>query len=77
MAVEHAGWGFATFAIAMSLMRFIGDRVVKVLGRKRVLMSGGILGIAGYLIVVLLPGWGSSCSALPWSVSVLPTLSLS
>lgn len=60
MAVEHAGWGFATFAIAMSLMRFIGDRVVKVLGRKRVLMSGGILGIAGYLIVVLLPGWGSS-----------------
>ncbi|WP_431022873.1 MFS transporter (plasmid) [Erwinia rhapontici] len=60
MAVEHAGWGFATFAIAMSLMRFIGDRVVKLLGRKRVLMSGGILGIAGYLIVVLLPGWGSS-----------------
>lgn len=60
IAVEHAGWGFATFAIAMSVMRATGDAVVKVLGRQRVLISGGILGIAGYLIVVLLPGWGSS-----------------
>lgn len=57
MALEHAGWGFAAFAIAMSLMRATGDAVVRVLGRKRVLIVGGALGIAGYLMAVLLPGW--------------------
>lgn len=57
MAVEHAGWGFAAFAVAMSLMRATGDAVVKTLGRQHVLIIGGILGIAGYLIVVLVPGW--------------------
>jgi len=57
MAVEQAGWGFAAFAVAMSLMRATGDAVVKTLGRQHVLIIGGILGIAGYLIVVLVPGW--------------------
>ncbi|MBD8216583.1 MFS transporter [Erwinia persicina] len=57
MAVEHAGWGFAAFAVAMSLMRATGDAVVNRLGRQRVLVAGGMLGIAGYLIVVLVPGW--------------------
>jgi len=57
LSVEHAGWGFATFAIAMSLMRLTGDAVVSALGRKKVLMIGGLLGMAGYLMVVLLPGW--------------------
>lgn len=57
LSVEHAGWGFATFAIAMSLMRLTGDAVVSALGRKKVLMIGGLLGMAGYLMVILLPGW--------------------
>ncbi|AUH00752.1 MFS transporter [Prodigiosinella confusarubida] len=57
LALEYAGWGFAVFAIVMSLMRFTGDAIVSALGRKRVLVVGGILGIAGYLMVVLLPGW--------------------
>ncbi|GAB2925671.1 MFS transporter [Hafnia psychrotolerans] len=57
LALEHAGWGFAVFAIAMSLMRMTGDAIVSTLGRKRVLVVGGMLGIAGYLMVVLLPGW--------------------
>ncbi|MEJ4047022.1 MFS transporter [Erwinia sp. SLM-02] len=60
MAVEHAGWGFAAFAIAMSLMRLTGDRVVSALGRKRVLVVGGVLGIAGYLLSVLTTGWAMS-----------------
>nr|WP_314418949.1 MFS transporter [uncultured Erwinia sp.] len=60
MAVEHAGWGFAAFAIAMSLMRLTGDRVVSALGRKRVLVVGGILGIIGYLLAVLTAGWAMS-----------------
>lgn len=57
LALEHAGLGFAVFAIAMSLMRLTGDAIVSALGRKQVLVVGGILGIAGYLMVVLLPGW--------------------
>lgn len=57
LALEHAGLGFAVFAIAMSLMRLTGDAIVSALGRKQVLVVGGILGITGYLMVVLLPGW--------------------
>lgn len=57
LALEHAGWGFAVFAVAMSLMRLTGDAIVSALGRKRILIVGGVLGIAGYLMVVLLPGW--------------------
>src|SRR5471030_872558 len=60
LAVEHAGWGFAVFAITMSLMRLAGDAVVSALGRQRVLIFGSILGIAGYLMVVALPGWNLS-----------------
>lgn len=60
LAVEHAGWGFAVFAIAMSLMRLAGDAVVSALGRQRVLIFGSILGIAGYLMVVAMPGWNLS-----------------
>ena len=57
LALEHAGWGFAVFAVTMSLMRLTGDAIVSALGRKRILVVGGVLGIAGYLMVVLLPGW--------------------
>jgi len=56
LALEHAGGGLAVFAIAMSLMRLTGDAIIGALGRKRVLIIGGILGAAGYLMVVLLPG---------------------
>lgn len=57
LALEHAGWGFAVFAVTMSLMRLTGDAIVSALGRKRILVVGGVLVIAGYLMVVLLPGW--------------------
>ncbi|MEA9393564.1 MFS transporter [Acerihabitans sp. TG2] len=57
LALEHAGWGLAVFAVAMSLMRLTGDAIISALGRKRVLLAGGILGAAGYLMVVLLPGF--------------------
>jgi len=60
LALEHAGWGFAIFAITMSIMRLTGDAVVKVLGRRNVLVFGALLGIAGYLLVVILPGWTSA-----------------
>ncbi|MEM6161652.1 MFS transporter [Erwinia sp. P6884] len=57
LALEHAGWSFALFSLTMSLMRMTGDAVVSRLGRQRVLIYGGLIAMAGYLIVVLLPGW--------------------
>ncbi len=57
MTVAHAGWGFAVFASTMSLMRLTGDAVVTRMGRKRILICGGLAGLAGYLMVVMLPGW--------------------
>nr|WP_024966699.1 MFS transporter [Pantoea sp. IMH] len=57
LALEHAGWSFALFSLTMSLMRMTGDAVVSRLGRKRVLIYGGIIAMLGYLIVVLMPGW--------------------
>ncbi|MFI3311151.1 MFS transporter [Ewingella allii] len=60
LALEHAGWGYAIFAITMSIMRLTGDAVVKKLGRKKVLVFGALLGIAGYLLVVLAPGWSNA-----------------
>lgn len=60
LALEHAGWGFAIFAITMSIMRLTGDAVVRIVGRQRVLVIGALLGIVGYLLVVILPGWTSA-----------------
>lgn len=60
LALEHAGWGYAIFAITMSVMRLTGDAVVKAVGRRNVLVFGALLGIAGYLLVVILPGWTSA-----------------
>lgn len=57
LALEHAGWSFALFSLTMSLMRMTGDAVVSRLGRKRVLIYGGIIAMLGYLMVVLMPGW--------------------
>ncbi|OON38022.1 MFS transporter [Izhakiella australiensis] len=55
--VRNAGWSFAVFSIAMSVLRLTGDAVVKRLGRKTVLVGGGLLAMAGYLLVVLAPDW--------------------
>jgi predicted MFS family arabinose efflux permease len=42
-----AGLGYAAFAVAMTLGRLLGER--------RVLISGGLLAAAGFLVVVLVP----------------------
>ncbi|SFN41504.1 Fucose permease [Izhakiella capsodis] len=55
--VRNAGWSFAVFSIAMSVLRLTGDALVERLGRKTVLVGGGVLAMAGYLLVVLAPDW--------------------
>ncbi|ATM85582.1 MULTISPECIES: MFS transporter [Yersinia] len=55
--VAHAGWGFAIFGGAMSVMRFTGDKVVSLLGRKHVLIISSIFAMVGYAIAVIFPDW--------------------
>ncbi|MBO1908121.1 MFS transporter [Microvirga sp. 3-52] len=53
--VGLAGLGYAAFAVAMTLGRLLGDRLRTILGEQRVLMIGGLLAAAGFLVVVLVP----------------------
>jgi predicted MFS family arabinose efflux permease len=52
---SRGGLGYAAFAIAMTLGRLTGDRVVRGLGGKRVLLLGGLCGAAGFFLSVLAP----------------------
>jgi predicted MFS family arabinose efflux permease len=52
---SSGGLGYAAFAIAMTLGRLSGDRVVGRLGGKRVLLLGGLAGAAGFFLSVLAP----------------------
>lgn len=53
--MKEAGYGFAAFAVMMTLFRLTGDRVVTALGRKRVLTIGGVLVTAGIFLAVTVP----------------------
>ncbi|MFW5392750.1 MFS transporter [Yersinia sp. 2544 StPb PI] len=55
--IAHAGWGFAIFGGTMSVMRFTGDKVVSILGRKHVLIFSSIIAMTGYAIAVIIPDW--------------------
>lgn len=53
--IAQAGLGFAAFSVAMTVGRLTGDRIVQGLGGRRILLWGGILAAAGFLLVVLVP----------------------
>lgn len=48
-----AGLGYAAFALAMTVGRLTGDRVVASLGGRRILVFGGIVVMAGFALAVL------------------------
>ncbi len=56
LEASRAGIGYAAFSVAMTLGRLTGDRVVRKLGGKRVLLLGGLCGAAGFFLSVLAPG---------------------
>lgn len=60
LPLEHAGWWFALFSLAMSLMRMTGDRLVNRMGRRMMLVTGSLLAMFGYLVVIMVPGWTAS-----------------
>lgn len=49
------GAGYTAFALAMTLGRLTGDRIVAALGGRRVLIYGGILVMAGFAVTVAIP----------------------
>jgi MFS family permease len=45
---SHAGIGYAAFSVAMTLSRLMGSRLINGLGRKRLLVVGGLLATSGF-----------------------------
>jgi len=52
---DQGGFGYAVFAIAMTVGRLTGDRVIRRWGRKRVMALGGLCAAAGFFITTLAP----------------------
>lgn len=55
VAETSAGLGYAMFAVAMTVGRLSGDRIVKGLGGPRVIIFGGVVAAAGFLLTVFAP----------------------
>jgi MFS family permease len=52
---DQGGLGYAVFAIAMTVGRLTGDRVIRHWGRKRVMALGGLCAAAGFFTATLAP----------------------
>jgi len=51
----QGGLGYMLFAIAMTIGRLTGDRVVAAFGNTRVLVGGGLVAIAGFALLLTAP----------------------
>ncbi|MBN8824542.1 MAG: MFS transporter [Spirosoma sp.] len=57
--IELAGLGYASFSIAMALMRLVGDKLVVRLNSKTVVVGGSLVGAIGLLLAIVTPWvWG-------------------
>jgi predicted MFS family arabinose efflux permease len=61
LPVDQAGFGYAVFAIAMTCGRLTGDAVVERMGDRWTLTVGGIVAVAGFVLLL----------ASPWVVPAL------
>ncbi len=55
MAPAQAGLGYVAFAVAMTVGRLAGDRVVDALGGQKILIGGGLCAAPGLGLAVLVP----------------------
>jgi predicted MFS family arabinose efflux permease len=55
VSVAHGGLGYMVFSIAMTVGRLLGDRVVERLGDKAVLRWGGLIAVAGFVVLLSAP----------------------
>lgn len=76
--IEQGGYGFAAFAVTMTVFRMCGDRIVERCGRRLVIMGGTMLIFLSLTLTVLIPGQAVSliCFALIGlgSSNVIPQL---
>jgi MFS family permease len=54
---SHAGFGYAVFALTMTVGRLTGDAVVRRAGGKTVVVLGSLLAAAGLVTATLVPAW--------------------
>ena len=57
MPSAQSGFGFASFALAMTAGRLTGDAIVNKLGPRVTIAGGGTLAVLGILISTLMPAW--------------------
>jgi predicted MFS family arabinose efflux permease len=57
LPAAQAGWGYAAFAVTMTIGRLTGDRIVRRLGHRAVVMLGGFCAAAGFGLATALPEW--------------------
>jgi predicted MFS family arabinose efflux permease len=55
ISADQGGLGYAAFAVAMTLGRFSGDKIVARFGRQRVLLAGGLCAASGFFTAVAAP----------------------
>jgi hypothetical protein len=60
----QAGIGYALFSVAMTVGRLTGDFVVKRLGQRMTLLTGGLIVTAGFALLLVPPAWLASCGFL-------------
>lgn len=53
--VEHGGTGYMMFAIAMTVGRLSGDALIARIGDRSALLWGGVVAIAGFVVLLLAP----------------------
>ncbi|HTE30012.1 MAG TPA: MFS transporter [Chryseolinea sp.] len=52
---SFSGLGYAAFSIAMAVMRLTGDKIVAKVGTSKIVLYGGLVASAGFLLAVLVP----------------------
>lgn len=55
LELQYAGYGYAVFAIFMTIFRLTGDKIVSALGRRRVIIGGTLFIVLGYVLAVTIP----------------------
>jgi len=57
MATSYAGLGYAAFALTMTLGRLTGDRIVRLVGGRNIIMLGGLCAAAGFALSTMFDSW--------------------
>ncbi len=53
--ISAAGFFYTAFAIMMTAMRFLGDKIVDRMGQRRVVVLGAVCVSIGFLLIILVP----------------------